>query len=159
MSFGERCRKYRTERHMTQTMTAKQAGISRRTYLYYESGQKMPRTRDTIQKLADCFGVDINQLIVEDETIWQQTNRQRPLLERTAYLLDEIAYLLSEETTEVSSTDREEKRLFVQAVTDLCHRYAATHPNEFPADELPEDAPSANDAEETGEFPPPDASP
>ena len=73
MTFGEKLRQYRTKQKMTQQEAAQGAGISRRTYLYYESGEKYPRSKETVQRLADLFGVDINRLLPEDdEYLFQQ---------------------------------------------------------------------------------------
>ena len=123
MTFGEKCRKYRTAKNMTQEETAKAVGLSKRTYLYYESGEKMPRKRETIQKLADCFGVNINQLIVEDEAVWQQLQKQRPAAERMEELRQDIQTLLTEDSDE----ETEQKLSFIASVTALFESYTQSH--------------------------------
>ncbi len=118
MTFGEKCKKYRTIRHLTQTAAAEAAGISKRTYIYYEQGQKMPRKRETAEKLADLFGVDINELIMIDDAKWEELQRKRPFEDRSKSLLKEIEELLSEET--VSTAD---KLTFIQAISAFCQEY------------------------------------
>lgn len=86
MTFGEKLRYYRTQKRMTQFETAKAAGISRRTYLYYESGEKYPRSRDTIRVLADIFGVETNALLPEDDNYVFSSFKSLPVEEQAELL-------------------------------------------------------------------------
>ena len=50
---------------MTQTQVAKQAGVTERTYQFYEAGKKKPRV-DTALRIADALGVtDLREIFKE----------------------------------------------------------------------------------------------
>lgn len=87
MKFSDKLRKYRTEKHLTQSEVANAVGISRRTYLYYESGSKYPRKKETIEKLADFFKIDKNMLIIEDDEYLIERRKHLPEKERCSDLL------------------------------------------------------------------------
>lgn len=67
MTFGERIRELRTQKGLTQPQLANSIGVSVRTVKSYELGTSLPKTRETYQKLAEFFDVNINYLLVEDE--------------------------------------------------------------------------------------------
>ena len=67
MKFGEKVRRLRTQRKMTQEELAKAVGVSHRTVFAYENGETYPRRREIYKKLADFFETDINYLLTEDE--------------------------------------------------------------------------------------------
>lgn len=67
MKFGEKLRKLRTEKSMTQDEVSKAIGVSRRTYVSYEQDGRYPRKREIYGKLADVFKCNINYLMTEGE--------------------------------------------------------------------------------------------
>ena len=67
MKFGEKVRKLRKTRGLTQVEMAQVLGISLRTLQYYETGKLYPRKRDSIMKLADYFGVKASDLISAED--------------------------------------------------------------------------------------------
>ena len=67
MKFGEKLRKLRTEKSLTQDEVSKAIGVSRRTYVSYEQDGRYPRKREVYAKLADVFKCDVNYLMTEDE--------------------------------------------------------------------------------------------
>ena len=67
MTFAEKLRYYRGQKKLTQNAVADLTGISRRMYLYYESGTKYPRKRGTVEKLAEVLGVELSRLLPEDD--------------------------------------------------------------------------------------------
>lgn len=67
MKFGEKLRKLRTEKSLTQDEVSKAIGVSRRTYVSYEQDGRYPRKREVYGKLADVFKCDVNYLMTEDE--------------------------------------------------------------------------------------------
>jgi len=69
MEFGEKLKKLRTEKKLTQEDVAKAVGISRRAYVAYEQEGARPRKRETYKKLSDVFGCSINHLLIEDSAI------------------------------------------------------------------------------------------
>lgn len=67
MKFGEKLRKLRTEKSITQEEISKAVGVSRRTYVSYEQDGRYPRRREVYTKLAEALGCDVNYLLTEDE--------------------------------------------------------------------------------------------
>lgn len=67
MKFGEKLKKLRSEKNVSQEEAAKAAGVSRRTYISYEQEGRYPRNRQVYAALAEFFGVNPNYLLTEDE--------------------------------------------------------------------------------------------
>ena len=67
MTFGERIRELRTQKGLTRPQLADSIGVSVRTVKSYELGTSLPKTRETYQKLAEFFDVNINYLLAKDE--------------------------------------------------------------------------------------------
>ena len=75
MKFGEKVRKLRKEKKITQQEVADIIGVSRRTYISYEQDGRYPRKREIYTKLAEIFGVDTNYLLMEDEDVFLASER------------------------------------------------------------------------------------
>ena len=67
MKFGEKLRKYRTEKRLTQQELAKLAGISVNTIVNYERGRTYPQNREVYKTLAAILGVDPDSLHNEND--------------------------------------------------------------------------------------------
>jgi len=67
MKFGEKVRKLRKEKKMSQTELGKLCGLSLRTIRNYEVDGRYPKQRAVYTKLADALGCDVNYLLSEDE--------------------------------------------------------------------------------------------
>ena len=67
MKFGEKLRKFRLGRGMTQAELAKQAGLGLKTITNYESGATYPKDRKVYGLLADILGVDADYLHNEND--------------------------------------------------------------------------------------------
>lgn len=67
MKFGEKLKKLRLEKNVSQEEAAKAAGVSRRTYISYEQEGRYPRNRQVYAALAEFFGINPNYLLTEDE--------------------------------------------------------------------------------------------
>lgn len=67
MKFGEKLRKYRLEKGMTQSELAKQAGINVNTISNYESGRTYPQNREVYSILANILGVNPDHLHNEND--------------------------------------------------------------------------------------------
>lgn len=67
MKFGEKLKKLRTEKKLTQDEISAAIGTSRRTYISYEQEGRYPRKREVYAKLAEILGCDVNYLVTEDE--------------------------------------------------------------------------------------------
>ena len=59
--FGETIRKLREERGLSQKQLSKQMFVNHSTVARWESGSRLPDT-GMIFRLADCLGVDVNEL-------------------------------------------------------------------------------------------------
>lgn len=66
-SLGEKLKKMRTERHLSQQEVADALRITRGTYISYESGRRHPRNRKGYEKLANFFDVGVEYLYGNDE--------------------------------------------------------------------------------------------
>ncbi len=55
MTFAEKLRHIRVGRHKTQTEVAKALGVSNRTIILYEQGNRKPRSEDVYVRLAELF--------------------------------------------------------------------------------------------------------
>lgn len=67
MKFGEKLKKLRTEKNLTQKNVAAAIGVSQRTYVSYEQDGRYPRKRELYGKLAEVLGCETNYLMTEDE--------------------------------------------------------------------------------------------
>ena len=66
MTFGEKLRRARREKGLTQAELALQAGLGLRTIIAYEKGETYPQKRYTYQTLADILGVQADDLHNEE---------------------------------------------------------------------------------------------
>lgn len=67
MRFGEKLKKLRTEKNLTQKNVAAAIGVSQRTYVSYEQDGRYPRKRELYGKLAEVLECETNYLMTEDE--------------------------------------------------------------------------------------------
>lgn len=68
MTFGEKLKKLRAEKGLSQGELAKKLGITMRTIQNYEADKGLPRTTDTVSKLCELFGLPADYLLNEKET-------------------------------------------------------------------------------------------
>ena len=66
MTFGEKLRRARKEKGLTQAELANQAGLGLRTIISYEKGETYPQKRSTYQTLAEILGVQADDLHNEE---------------------------------------------------------------------------------------------
>lgn len=88
MTFGQRVRKFRKERKLSQNALAELSGISPRTVFGYEAGTTYPRTEVILNRLADALGVTREELAgdtTKPEQILPQTTNMS--IEAQAQLL------------------------------------------------------------------------
>lgn len=76
MTFGEKFKREREKKNLTQQEVADALSINRRMITRYENGVSFPRTRDAYRKIAEFFDVDINYLLTEDEEFVVQASEQ-----------------------------------------------------------------------------------
>ena len=84
-TFGEKLRRARIEKGLTQAELANQAGLGLRTIIAYEKGETYPQKRSTYQTLADILGVQADDLHNEEtatpapplsRTQWENSKRR-----------------------------------------------------------------------------------
>ncbi len=68
MTFGEKLRRARKEKGLTQAELANQAGLGLRTIIAYEKGETYPQKRSTYQTLANILGMQADELHNEETT-------------------------------------------------------------------------------------------
>lgn len=85
MTFGEKLRRARKEKGLTQAELANQAGLGLRTIISYEKGETYPQKRSTYQTLADILSVQADDLHNEEtatpapplsRTQWENSKRR-----------------------------------------------------------------------------------
>lgn len=91
----DRLKIFRKERGLTQTQVADAVGLGRQAYAYYEKGEREPST-ETLCKLADFFGVSVDEL-----------------LGRTPQLFDDARIQKSDEQALFDELTAEEKQMVV----------------------------------------------
>ncbi len=69
MRFGEKVKLLRQTFGLSQSMLARQLGVSKRTVQSYEACKSYPKQRQIYQQLAEIFATDINYLLMENEDI------------------------------------------------------------------------------------------
>lgn len=67
MTFGEKLRKYRKEKGLTQAELARKAGLGLKTISNYESGSTYPQNREVYKTLARILEVDSDELHNEND--------------------------------------------------------------------------------------------
>lgn len=85
MEFAEKLKTLRKDADLTQQEVADKLYISRSLYAKYESGIAVPN-KDTLQKIALLFNVDINDLVSYEETTFmtvEEHNTREKLKEIT----------------------------------------------------------------------------
>ncbi len=66
MKFGEKVRAARLAAKYSQKQLAEMTGIALRTIQNYESGERMPKQKETYPLLADALGIEVNSLMDDD---------------------------------------------------------------------------------------------
>lgn len=76
MKFGEKLKKLRTDKGLTQDQVSSAISTSRRTYISYEQEGRYPRRREVYGKLAQVLGCNVNYLMTEDEEFISNVSEQ-----------------------------------------------------------------------------------
>ena len=74
--FGEKVRKARTELKFTQKELALMTGISLRTIQNYESGERMPKSRESYRRLGEALHLNVDTLIDDKAEFKFETNEK-----------------------------------------------------------------------------------
>jgi len=108
MSFGEKLKNLRVDANLSQSELASKIGVTRRTVIYYESGQRYPKTRDIIMKISSLFKVSADYLVSDREDFVMQAGEKygekgkREAIE----LVDEIGALFAGGSLNDSDKDK-----------------------------------------------------
>jgi len=73
MLFGNRLRKLREDKGLTQAELGKLIGVSGRVVGYYEANVRFPKKPDTLQNISTVFDVSIDYLVGTDGTFVQNS--------------------------------------------------------------------------------------
>ncbi len=104
MSFSQKIKKLRQEKDWSQEKLAEQIGVKRLAINKYESGQTKP-SAETLQKIAEVFGVSIDYLLAEkSEKLAKKAITDKTLLEYVA------------EIEQMSEEERKFVKFFLDAV-------------------------------------------
>lgn len=76
MTFGEKLRKHRKEKGLTQAELAKLAGLGLKTITNYEKGSTYPQNREVYGKLAEILGIDVNYLHNENDDFLESASKK-----------------------------------------------------------------------------------
>ena len=74
MTIGERIKKIRLEKGMTQKEVAEKCGLFDSTIRKYESGRQNPKI-ETVEKIANALGVETSELLYEQSELIAQMKR------------------------------------------------------------------------------------
>ena len=74
MKFGEKLRHIRVGRDMTQQQVMDAVGISNRTIILYEKGERIPRSESTYRKLSEFFDVPVDFWTTESDDDFRLTS-------------------------------------------------------------------------------------
>ncbi len=83
MALGSRLRQLRNAKGFTQKEVAKAIGVSERTYIAYELDERLPRTKEKYEKLAEFYKVSVDYLFGQ-ETEYENRQVARILLRERA---------------------------------------------------------------------------
>ena len=101
MKFGEKVKKLRKEKKLTQSELGAKIGVSGRSVAAYEEGASYPRYQKTYAALAAVLGVDENYLRTEDEVFMEEVGQ--------LYGEDQLSFLLEMQELYLDAKRRAQK--------------------------------------------------
>lgn len=126
MKFCEKLKQARIAAQMTQEALGAAVGLTKRTIINYETGNRYPREREIYARLAKTLGVETNYLLTEDEEFITEAGAKygskgereaQELLRRTSALFaggeldeeDKLAFLLEIQELYIESKENSKK--------------------------------------------------
>ena len=103
MKFGEKMRLLRKELNISQADAAEKIGVSRRTYIDWETKGVTPRKQDVYKRISEVFGVSI---------IWLTND----VLEYTPVSYDGMSVKLIEERLAYLETEKSKLKKLLKAL-------------------------------------------
>lgn len=120
MTIGERIKKIRLEKGLTQKQLAEKCGLFDSTIRKYESGRQNPKI-ETVEKIANALGISISQLTTISFDLPPGAG------EKVFDFRDELE---KEIDSKVSSLNKTGKKKALDYVTDLSEQEKYTKPDE-----------------------------
>ena len=122
MRFGEKLRKLRQEKGLTQAALAKQAGLGLKTIVNYESGTTYPQNRNVYATLAGILGVDADYLHNENDDFVARAQKEFGYRGRKGaeQLVNELTGLFA--GGEMAEEDMDEMMLAIQEAYVIAKR-------------------------------------
>ena len=115
MTFGEKIKAERKKLGLTQIELGERIGVTNRVITSYENGKSFPRTREAYKKIADALGVNVNDLLSDDDAFVMEAEEQFGYREKKGAekLLAEVTGLFA--GGEMAEEDMD---IFMKAVQD-----------------------------------------
>ncbi|MCI1750909.1 MAG: helix-turn-helix domain-containing protein [Megasphaera cerevisiae] len=67
MNFGEKLKALREKNNLTQAVVAKELGVTQRAISYYENNNVIPNDPNALNKLANLFGITLDELLLKNQ--------------------------------------------------------------------------------------------
>jgi len=116
MLFSDKLKELRLQNNLTQEQLARRLDITRRTYIYYETGKKYPSVK-LLASVAEFFNVSISFLVDEQKETTAQEQVVNPKKLEANQLVKEIVGLLSGgELSEI------EKDALMKELQEVCEK-------------------------------------
>lgn len=90
-TFGSKLRYLRRKKGLRQQELADLIGVTTRSIINYEQDRCQPRENEVLRKIADCFGVSTDYLLIDADS----NNRQSNEMVRAEALIGELSALFA----------------------------------------------------------------
>ena len=107
MSFADKIKNFREKENLNQEEFAKMIGVSIRTLIHYESGERYPRDLEVYRNIARIMNCDYNYLLGENEDFLNEVYNVggKKELEKAKALTEELTSLFA--GGEISDEDKD----------------------------------------------------
>ncbi|WP_332648798.1 helix-turn-helix domain-containing protein [Lysinibacillus sp. 54212] len=105
-TFGTRLKGLRKYKKLTQQQVAAAIQVKQSTISYYEKDKKQPELQ-TLEKLADFFGVSIDYLLLRTDNPEEYTANEKAFIESVEADLDVTAAELRKKFSLINATEEE----------------------------------------------------
>lgn len=107
MAFADRLKEFCEKEKLSQVDFAKMIGISTRTLVHYEDGEKYPRNIEVYKKIAEVMNCDYNYLLEESDEflnrVYNMSDKKE--LEKARALTEGLSSLFA--GSEISDEDKD----------------------------------------------------
>ena len=125
-TFGDKIRKLRKEKKMTQQKLGDMVGVSHRTIRSWEVEGRYPKQSSLYQKLADAFQCQVSYLMNDNETVCLGNDEPSEYsgAKQARQILEQAAALFASGTM-----TNEDKTIFMDEITS-CLLYTSPSPRD-----------------------------